>query len=109
MDCVGLGNVANSVFMLQKTKIFGRELSRIIPNSLTRFRQRCSLKRIIKDAAAKNFTDIVIVNENQSQPSILFLLTSLTIFNGCLCRILCLLDYLTLIHLLTLQLCEDES
>ncbi|KAG8262918.1 hypothetical protein J6590_043905 [Homalodisca vitripennis] len=56
---------------LSKTRAFGVELGRVIPNSLTRYRQRCSIKKIIKDASAKNFTDIVIINENQKQPSIL--------------------------------------
>uniref|UniRef100_A0A1B6EXZ7 Brix domain-containing protein n=1 Tax=Cuerna arida TaxID=1464854 RepID=A0A1B6EXZ7_9HEMI len=54
---------------LSKTRAFGVELGRVIPNSLTRYRQRCSIKKIIKDASAKNFTDIVIINENQKQPN----------------------------------------
>lgn len=55
----------------RKTRIFGRELTRIIPNSLSLYRNRSGVKKMVKSAIAKNFTDIVIVNEDQCKPSIL--------------------------------------
>ncbi|XP_054290374.1 probable ribosome production factor 1 [Macrosteles quadrilineatus] len=54
---------------LRKTRVFGVELGRVIPNSLTRYRQRCSVKRIVKDATAKKFTDVLIINENHGEPN----------------------------------------
>lgn len=55
----------------RKTRIFGRELTRIIPNSISLYRNRSGVKKIVKSAVARNFTDIVIVNEDQCKPSIL--------------------------------------
>lgn len=52
-----------------KTRIFGKELTRIIPNSLSRYRQRSSVKKIVKSAIRENVTDVIIVNENQKQPN----------------------------------------
>lgn len=56
----------------KKTRIFGRELTRIIPNSLSLYRNRSGVKKIVKSATAKNFTDVIVINENRSEPSILF-------------------------------------
>lgn len=55
----------------RKTRIFGRELTRIIPNSISLYRNRSGVKKMVKSAIARNFTDIVIVNEDQCKPSIL--------------------------------------
>jgi len=54
---------------LRKTRIFGKELTRIIPNSEYRFRRRSAVKKIVKSAIANEYTDIVIVNEDQKQPN----------------------------------------
>lgn len=56
----------------RKTRIFGRELTRIVPNSISLYRNRSGVKKIVKSAIARNFTDIIIVNEDQCKPSILF-------------------------------------
>lgn len=56
----------------RKTRIFGRELTRIIPNSISLYRNRSGVKKMVKSAIARNFTDIIIVNEDQCKPSILF-------------------------------------
>ncbi|XP_003487677.1 putative ribosome production factor 1 [Bombus vancouverensis nearcticus] len=53
----------------RKTRIFGRELTRIIPNSISLYRNRSGVKKMVKSAIAKNFTDIVIVNEDQCKPN----------------------------------------
>ncbi|XP_022196044.1 probable ribosome production factor 1 [Nilaparvata lugens] len=59
---------------LKKTRVFGIELSRIIPNSLVRYRNRASVKKMIESAKRRNFSDIVIVNENMRQPNGLLLI-----------------------------------
>lgn len=56
----------------RKTRIFGRELTRMIPNSISLYRNRSGVKKMVKSATARNFTDIIIVNEDQCKPSILF-------------------------------------
>lgn len=53
----------------RKTRIFGRELTRIIPNSISLYRNRSGVKKMVKSAVARGFTDLIIVNENQSQPN----------------------------------------
>ncbi|CAL7936589.1 unnamed protein product [Xylocopa violacea] len=53
----------------RKTRIFGRELTRIIPNSTSLYRNRSGVKKMVKSAIAKDFTDIVIVNEDQCKPN----------------------------------------
>lgn len=57
----------------RKTRIFGRELTRIVPNSISLYRNRSGVKKIVRSAIARNFTDIIIVNEDQCKPSILFI------------------------------------
>lgn len=54
---------------LQKTRIFGRELSRIIPNSIALYRNRSSVKKMVKEATERNFTDVIVINENMRKPS----------------------------------------
>lgn len=56
---------------LRKTRIFGRELTRIIPNSISLYRNRSGVKKMVKSAIAKGFTDLIVINENMKQPSIL--------------------------------------
>lgn len=53
----------------RKNRIFGRELTRIIPNSISLYRNRSGVKKMVKSAIARNFTDIVIVNEDQCKPN----------------------------------------
>ncbi|KAJ8682573.1 hypothetical protein QAD02_018365 [Eretmocerus hayati] len=52
-----------------KTRIFGRELTRIIPNSVSLYRNRSSVKKMVKRCIEKGFTDIVVINENQCKPN----------------------------------------
>ncbi|KAL1129084.1 hypothetical protein AAG570_013615 [Ranatra chinensis] len=52
-----------------KTRAFGIELSRIIPNSLTRYRNRSSLKKIVLRAKERGFTDVLVINEDRKQPN----------------------------------------
>lgn len=53
---------------MKKTRIFGRELTRIIPNSVSLYRNRSGVKKIVKSASAKGYTDILVVNENRKEP-----------------------------------------
>lgn len=55
----------------RKTRIFGRELTRIVPNSLSLYRNRSGIKKIVRSATARNFTDIIVINEDRCKPSIL--------------------------------------
>ncbi|XP_015513526.1 probable ribosome production factor 1 [Neodiprion pinetum] len=54
---------------LRKTRIFGRELTRIIPNSISLYRNRSGVKKMVKSAIAKGFTDLIVINENMKQPN----------------------------------------
>ena len=55
----------------QKTNIFIRELSLCIPNSEVRLRRNVPLKKLIPEAMKRSFTDVLVVNEDRKQPSIL--------------------------------------
>ncbi|XP_022909168.1 probable ribosome production factor 1 [Onthophagus taurus] len=59
---------------MQKTRIFGRELTRIIPNSISRYRNRSGVKKIVKSALRENYTDILIINEHKKEPDGLLLI-----------------------------------
>uniref|UniRef100_A0A0A9WF81 Putative ribosome production factor 1 n=1 Tax=Lygus hesperus TaxID=30085 RepID=A0A0A9WF81_LYGHE len=52
-----------------KTRVFGVELCRVIPNSMFRYRGRSSIKKIVKRALEKKFTDVLIINEDQKKPN----------------------------------------
>nr|XP_031834577.1 probable ribosome production factor 1 [Nomia melanderi] len=53
----------------RKTRIFGREMTRMIPNSISLYRNRSGVKKMVKSAIARNFTDIVVINEDQCKPN----------------------------------------
>ncbi|XP_076641451.1 putative ribosome production factor 1 [Halictus rubicundus] len=53
----------------RKTRIFGREMTRIIPNSTSLYRNRSGVKKMVKSAIAKDFTDIIVINEDQCKPN----------------------------------------
>lgn len=57
----------------KKTRIFGRELCRIIPNSMSLYRNRSGAKKIMQSAIREGFTDVIIVNEDMSKPNGLLL------------------------------------
>lgn len=52
-----------------KTRKFGVELARIIPNALAKIRNRSSIKKMVKSAIKEEFTDLLIINENNRQPN----------------------------------------
>lgn len=56
------------IFHFQKTIHFIRELTKIIPNSECRWRHRSSVKKMIRSAKERSFTDVIVVNEDRRNP-----------------------------------------
>ena len=56
----------------QKTTRFCKELQTCIPNSEIYYRRGLDLKKIIPQAIKKDYTDLLVINENRQTPSILF-------------------------------------
>ena len=57
------------MFVFQKTIHFIRELTKIFPKSECQWRKRSSVKKMIKSAKEKDYTDVVVVNEDRRVPS----------------------------------------
>jgi ribosome production factor 1 len=57
-----------------KTRGFGKELTRIIPNSIALTRHRSSVKKICASAIREGYTDLIIINENRKQVNGLLLI-----------------------------------
>jgi len=55
------------------TIAFIKEMTRIIPNSEPRWRKNSSIKKMVKEAIKKGYTDIAIVNEDNRKPNGLIL------------------------------------
>jgi len=53
----------------QRTNKFCKELKKCIPNSDVKYRRGLDLKKIIPQAVARDYTDIVIINEDQKKPN----------------------------------------
>lgn len=51
-----------------KTRKFGKELARIIPDSMVKVRNRSSLKKICQSAIREEFTDVIVINESRCVP-----------------------------------------
>lgn len=56
---------------LQRTVRFCEQLSTVIPNSHVYYRRGLALKRIIPQCIARDFTDLIVINEDRKIPSIL--------------------------------------
>ncbi|KAI8787133.1 ribosome production factor 1 [Biomphalaria glabrata] len=52
-----------------KTNSFIKELKKVIPNSVVKYRRGLDLKKIIPQAIAKDFTDLLVVNEDAGEPN----------------------------------------
>ena len=52
-----------------KTIKFCRELKQTIPNAEFRWRNRSNVKTMVKAAIARDYTDIIIINEDGRKPS----------------------------------------
>ena len=66
--CSQMGFSLN-LFFLQRTIAFVKELTRIIPNATPFWRKRSSIKKIVKNAIANQYTDIMVVNEDDRRPN----------------------------------------
>ncbi|KAH9492098.1 Ribosome production factor 1 [Bulinus truncatus] len=55
-----------------KTNRFIKELKKVIPNSVVKYRRGLDLKKIIPQAISRDFTDLIIINEDAGEPNILF-------------------------------------
>ncbi len=51
------------------THLFMKELVKCIPNSEVRDRRGVDLKKLVPEAVARDFTDIVVVNEDRKVPN----------------------------------------
>jgi len=52
-----------------RTIAFIKELTRMIPNSEPKWRNNSSIKKMVKDSIKKDYTDIIIVNEDNRNPN----------------------------------------
>lgn len=52
-----------------KTIKFCRELKHTIPNAEYRLRRKCSIKKMVKVAIERQYTDMIIINEDWRKPS----------------------------------------
>lgn len=57
--------------VLQRTVRFCEQLATVIPNSHVYYRRGLALKRIIPQCIARDFTDLIVINEDRKIPSIL--------------------------------------
>ena len=60
-------------FLFQKTLSFVKELTRMIPNSTPLWRKNASIKKSVKQAINNNYTDILVINEDNRMPNGLLL------------------------------------
>ena len=60
-----------------KTIKFCRELRNTIPNSVFRFRRKTSIKKIVKCASDRGYTDLIVINEDWRKPSMLIIIVNL--------------------------------
>ena len=52
-----------------KTIAFIKELTRMIPNSEPKWRKKTSVKKMVKEAVKLEYTDIIVVNEDNRSPN----------------------------------------
>lgn len=57
-----------------KTSLLMRELNKCIPNSDVRLRRGVDLKKIIPEAVKRDYTDILVVNEDRKEPNGLYVI-----------------------------------
>lgn len=59
------------IFVLQRTVRLCEQLSTVIPNSHVYYRRGLALKKIIPQCISRDFTDLIVINEDRKTPSIL--------------------------------------
>lgn len=57
--------------LFQKTRLFLKELERIIPNSTVFHRRQAKVKNIISQSIDRGYTDVIVVNEDKKIPSMI--------------------------------------
>jgi len=57
-----------------KTRVFCRELTRIIPNSTAKYRRHARVKNLVKKAVDLGYSDMIVVNEDRKEPNGLLLI-----------------------------------
>lgn len=57
-----------------KTIAFIRELCRMVPGAIPSWRKRSSIKKMVVRAAERDFTDIIVINEDRRHPNGLLLI-----------------------------------
>ena len=58
-------------FFLQRTNKFCKELKKLLPNTTLLYRRGLDLKKVIPQAVSKEYTYLIVVNEDRRIPSIL--------------------------------------
>lgn len=58
-------------YVLQRTVRFCEQLATVIPNAHVYYRRGLALKRVIPQCIARNFTYLMVINEDRKVPSIL--------------------------------------
>ncbi|RUS92103.1 hypothetical protein EGW08_000127 [Elysia chlorotica] len=53
----------------KKTNSFCKELRKVIPNSFVKYRRGLDLKKIIPQAISRDFTDLIVINEDAGEPN----------------------------------------
>ncbi|XP_059170487.1 ribosome production factor 1-like [Physella acuta] len=53
----------------KKTNSFCKELKKVIPNSVIKYRRGLDLKKIVPQAIERDFTDLIVINEDAGEPN----------------------------------------
>ena len=61
--------IVMSMIFFQKTLVFVKELTRMIPNSTPLRRKNSSVKKMVKQCIDNDYTDILVVNEDNRVPN----------------------------------------
>uniref|UniRef100_A0A7D9N0E3 Ribosome production factor 1 n=1 Tax=Xenopus tropicalis TaxID=8364 RepID=A0A7D9N0E3_XENTR len=67
-----------------RTVRFTEQLSSVIPNSDVYYRRGLALKKVIPQCISRDYTDLIIINEDRKVPSILYNVPDSTISLSCL-------------------------
>lgn len=53
----------------KKTNAFCKEFKKIVPNAFVKYRRGLDLKKIIPQATSRDFTDMIVINEDRGEPN----------------------------------------
>lgn len=63
----------NSPYSFQRTVRFCEQLATVVPNAHVYYRRGLALKKIIPQCISRDFTYLMVINEDRKMPSILYL------------------------------------